>query len=274
MYFGNVLGSDLALRGNNTTSGNPTNSLGAYSGFFVACSLWPASNNHSLCRWSREADNPKVNTNQGNSGNYSLDQNYRYGGRHFVFNLLSTNVYTSAQNAYGYTTPFSIQAFSNLTQTIPGYQCTSMGSRQGNIGTTATAAYGYQFDGYRLNNGSGTFLTATPNVNWYYNSSYGSVNMAYIKGLCVTWNVAGKPSDEKLKENIRLIGKSTKGTNIYTWSYKNPSKHGYGTYQGVMAQEVPYATLQHSEGYLMVDYSKVDVEFKKLYEGNLGFRER
>jgi len=32
----------------------------------------------------------------------------------------------------------------------------------------------------------------------------------------------------------------------------------------VMAQEVPWASHIDKEGYLRVDYSKVDVEFKKL----------
>jgi hypothetical protein len=31
-----------------------------------------------------------------------------------------------------------------------------------------------------------------------------------------------------------------------------------------MAQEVPWATTQDKNGFYMVDYSKVDVEFKKL----------
>ena len=41
-----------------------------------------------------------------------------------------------------------------------------------------------------------------------------------------------------------------------------------------MAQEVPYATIENPDGYLMVDYSKTDVTFKKLYESNLGNRKR
>ena len=76
--------------------------------------------------------------------------------------------------------------------------------------------------------------------------------------------VSGK-SDRRLKENIRLIGRSVGGFNIYTWTYKNQERDGKGVFQGVMAQEVPHATIQHPDGYLMVDYSKVDVIFKKVY---------
>jgi len=31
-----------------------------------------------------------------------------------------------------------------------------------------------------------------------------------------------------------------------------------------MAHEVPWASVRHDNGYMMVDYNKVDVEFKKL----------
>ena len=31
-----------------------------------------------------------------------------------------------------------------------------------------------------------------------------------------------------------------------------------------MAHEVPWAAEKHSSGYLMVDYNKLDVEFKRL----------
>ena len=66
-------------------------------------------------------------------------------------------------------------------------------------------------------------------------------------------------SDIRLKENVELIGKSSSNINIYKFNYKdNPI-----TYQGVMAHEVPWASVKHSNGYMMVDYNKVDVEFKK-----------
>ena len=35
-------------------------------------------------------------------------------------------------------------------------------------------------------------------------------------------------------------------------------------YVGLMAQEVLWATEMHSSGYLMVDYSKLDVDFKRF----------
>ena len=67
-------------------------------------------------------------------------------------------------------------------------------------------------------------------------------------------------SDIRLKEDINLIGQSPSGINIYSFRYKwSPQK-----YQGVMAHQVPYASSVMDNGYLVVDYSKVDVEFKEL----------
>ena len=71
-------------------------------------------------------------------------------------------------------------------------------------------------------------------------------------------------SDRKLKHNITLIGKSASGLNIYNFEYKN-SKFGEGVWQGVMSDEVPSeAVVKHSDGYDMVDYNKIDVDFVKI----------
>ena len=70
-------------------------------------------------------------------------------------------------------------------------------------------------------------------------------------------------SDISLKENINLVGKSNSGINIYEFDYKD-KKFGSGRYRGVMAQEVPQASLMSDEGYLMVDYSMVDVDFEEV----------
>ena len=71
-------------------------------------------------------------------------------------------------------------------------------------------------------------------------------------------------SDRTLKKNISLIGKSPSGINIYSFEYKNP-KHGNDIYQGVMADEISSKfTVRHPDGYNMVDYSYLDVEFKAI----------
>jgi len=73
----------------------------------------------------------------------------------------------------------------------------------------------------------------------------------------------GMWSDISLKENINVVGKSNSGINIYEFDYID-KKFGSGRYRGVMAQEVPHASLMSDEGYLMVDYSMVDVDFEEV----------
>ena len=69
-------------------------------------------------------------------------------------------------------------------------------------------------------------------------------------------------SDIRLKDNIEFIGQSPSNINIYKFNYLNDPT----IYQGVMAQDVPWASAKSDNGYLMVDYNKVDVEFKKWHK--------
>ena len=71
-------------------------------------------------------------------------------------------------------------------------------------------------------------------------------------------------SDIRLKKNIKLIGRSNSGLKIYSFEYID-KKHGSHTYQGVMSNEVPKeAVIKGVNGYDLVDYSKLDVEFKRI----------
>jgi len=71
-------------------------------------------------------------------------------------------------------------------------------------------------------------------------------------------------SDRRAKNNIKLIGISKSGLNIYSFNYKNKN-NGQGTYQGVMSDEIPSnAIVNHLDGFDRVDYSKLDVEFKLI----------
>jgi len=73
------------------------------------------------------------------------------------------------------------------------------------------------------------------------------------------WGLPG--SDRELKKNIKLIGKSPSGLNIYSFEYKDKK----GIYQGVMSDEIPKeAVIKHADGFDRVDYSKLDVEFKLI----------
>ncbi len=74
----------------------------------------------------------------------------------------------------------------------------------------------------------------------------------------------GTGSDRRLKKNIEKIGKSSSGLNIYSFEYINKS-YGEGTYQGVMSDEIPKdAVIKGANGFDRVDYSIIDVEFKKI----------
>tara|TARA_R110002020_G_scaffold5285_9_gene22195 strand:+ start:376 stop:1275 length:900 start_codon:yes stop_codon:yes gene_type:complete len=70
-------------------------------------------------------------------------------------------------------------------------------------------------------------------------------------------------SDRRFKKNIKLIGKSPSGLKIYAFEYIDKF-FGEGIYQGVMSDEIPSNAVINAVGYDKVDYSKLDVEFKKL----------
>lgn len=75
----------------------------------------------------------------------------------------------------------------------------------------------------------------------------------------------GGGSDRRMKKNIKLIGKSKSGLNIYAFEYIDKI-FGEGIWQGVMSDEVSNeAVIKNFAGnFDGVDYSKVDVEFKKI----------
>ena len=100
--------------------------------------------------------------------------------------------------------------------------------------------------------------------------SYGEERTGYtttpVAGPSAFGQIAGaamsayQMSDIRLKKDIKLVGKSPKGIKIYNFKYKDDNK----TYQGVMAHQVPQASIANEFGYLMVDYNKLDVEFKEI----------
>lgn len=79
--------------------------------------------------------------------------------------------------------------------------------------------------------------------------------------------LGGLFSDRRLKKNIKLIGSSPSGLKIYAFEYID-KVFGEGVFQGVMADEMSSdVTVKHPNGYNMVDYSKIDVEFKNINHG-------
>jgi hypothetical protein len=72
-------------------------------------------------------------------------------------------------------------------------------------------------------------------------------------------------SDNRLKENVVLVGKSEKGINIYQFNYIGKE----GLYEGVIAQELLGTEFEDAlalgdDNMYAVDYSKLDVEFKQI----------
>jgi hypothetical protein len=73
-------------------------------------------------------------------------------------------------------------------------------------------------------------------------------------------------SDIAHKENIKWIGKSEKGINIYQFTYKGEE----GLYEGVIGNELIGTEFENAllinptDNLLMVDYYKIDVQFKKI----------
>ena len=72
----------------------------------------------------------------------------------------------------------------------------------------------------------------------------------------------GQGSDRRLKQDIEFLRLSPSGLKIYSFKYKKQE----GVYEGVMSDEVPAnAVIKNFIGiYDGVDYSKIDVEFKRI----------
>ena len=74
-------------------------------------------------------------------------------------------------------------------------------------------------------------------------------------------------SDRDLKKNIKKVGKSPSGINVYEFEYKDKSD-GEGVYQGVMSDDLPKEiknkAVTTKNGVDAVDYSVLDVEFKRI----------
>tara|TARA_R100000278_G_scaffold34413_1_gene30942 strand:- start:48 stop:1040 length:993 start_codon:yes stop_codon:yes gene_type:complete len=77
-------------------------------------------------------------------------------------------------------------------------------------------------------------------------------------------NTSGRTSffsDRRLKKDIKFLKLSPSGLKIYSFKYINGNK----TYQGVMSDEIPQSAVKKDiDGFDLVDYSQLDVEFKQI----------
>jgi hypothetical protein len=70
-----------------------------------------------------------------------------------------------------------------------------------------------------------------------------------------------------MKKNVKFIRKIKPGLNLYKFEYKKPFKKltgaGYGTFYGLMAQEVekiyPKAVITENNGYKSINYSLIGI---------------
>ena len=177
------------------------------------------------------------NTLSGISGNVDLANSALNSVDGLVKNLSAGNIVPSISN------------LSSITQT---YSSVVGGKIVGINQVKSLASKAGLFNARDAARGGQTFLQ---NVGGNLLSKIGKFDIGKIGGA-----VKNFFSDQRLKEDIRLIGRSAQGINIYEFKYKQLP----GTYQGVMAQEVPWASVMTDTGFYIVDYNKVDVEFRRL----------
>ena len=177
------------------------------------------------------------NTVSGISGNIDLANNALNSVQGLTKNLSAGNIVPSISN------------LSSITQT---YSSVVGGKIVGMNQVKSLASKAGLFNARDAARGGQSFLQ---NVGVNLSSKIGAIG-----GAVKTFFSGFKFSDQRLKADIKLVGKSPSGINIYSFKYK----HTDGTYEGVMAQEVPWARTMTDTGFYMVDYSKVDVEFRRL----------
>jgi hypothetical protein len=177
------------------------------------------------------------NTVSGISGNIDLANNALNSVQGLTKNLSAGNIVPSISN------------LSSITQT---YSSVVGGKIVGMNQVKSLASKAGLFNARDAARGGQTFLQ---NVGVNLSSKIGAIG-----GAVKTFFSGFKFSDQRLKEDIKLVGESPSGINIYSFKYK----HTDGTYEGVMAQEVPWARTMTHTGFYMVDYGKVDVEFRRL----------
>lgn len=107
------------------------------------------------------------------------------------------------------------------------------------------------------------------NLSPFWSILGGAGNMASMGGGAALGASGGggaaAASDRSLKQDIKKVGVSESGINIYEFRYKKNPKHKF---RGVIAQELekefPEAIIKDEDGLLSVDYSLIDVNFEQI----------
>jgi len=133
------------------------------------------------------------------------------------------------------------------------------------------ASFGQMQSGYQ---GLDLMGAEQANLNRQSQEAIGRRNNRTMQNAAM-WQAAGSAiggiasafSDISLKTNIKFENKIKNNLPIYTFEYINKN-HGDGRFEGVMAQDVektyPQAVSISPEGYKMVDYSQIGIEFRRV----------
>ncbi len=85
-------------------------------------------------------------------------------------------------------------------------------------------------------------------------------------------NFSGR-SDERWKQNIEYVGVSNSGLPIYEWDYIDeinaPGRHTGTIAQSLIEHGREDATEKDKNGYYWVDYSKIDIGFRKITDAKI-----
>lgn len=160
---------------------------------------------------------------------------------------------------------------SGVTLTAFGYSGTSP------FGNASEACSEGGTSGTAYHDGSGTYPVAddfvyqdsagnTPLDDGFYRMNSGQ-SLEVEDEQAITVANCGR-SDRRLKHNIVFRTYSKSGIPVYEFEYINKSD-GKGKYVGTMAQDLlklgkSEAVITDKEGYYLVDYNKVDVDFYEI----------
>lgn len=177
---------------------------------------------------------------------------------------------------------------SGLGAGLPGQQLASTGATM-NLGNSGLAAgqipiansqalggslsqgYGGAMQGWNQMGNLGASSYNTQVQGWSAQQAANAKNASGFGAFAGAIGAAALPlmfptSDIRVKENIKYVGTLPSGVRLYNFEYreqfKDDPRGGHGVHLGVIAQQlstiIPEAVATDHDGYLVVDYSKVN----------------
>ena len=221
--------------------GNPLAQTGIYDGTPQG-DIFGDSNSPGLIDWIPGTNNMGINQQVASDFSFAGPLSYQtILDLNWVGSPYDASLGYSEDPTYGYQ-PTNLGQ--QINQMLSGDQ-SWVGGQQG--------ALGYGQTGGEFNYTPGSSAWGAYSANRYGQSGYGGTGY-------------GQYSDKRLKHNIKYIGKSPKGYNVYEFEYKD-NKYGPDRYKGVMSEEVQFAVFaKDSDGYDLVNYNHpdLDVEFERI----------